>query len=537
MHLEPRRHSGAIGRLRRFAPAAAAAVLLAVLEAACGQAATTTITHANEHATNSGALTISVGGDTAAQAVPSSFMGISSEIKNLFAYAGTSPSSLDQPFVQLLKNLAPTGEPVLRLAGDSSDWSWWPTPGVATSPGFRFNLSPAWTSVAKSVATAIGGKLIVGLNFESDSRRVAAYEAQQLSARLGSSALAYELGNEPELYAAFGWYHTPSGKIVYGRPTTYTEDDYANDFANIASALGNVPVAGPSVGSPKWLAGIGAVLARNRSRLALVTVHAYPTKHCSSSTILHPSDLLSTASLQGVITALAPAVASAHAHRLPIRLDEINSVSCGGYLGVSNSFAAALWALNLLPMIDRAGISGVNFQTVPNTWQGMINAAHTSAGWKVTVQPVYYGLMTFAEAAPAGSHFLSVSAPAASGLWEWATRTPSGQVHVVITNSSSRARSTSIKITGETGFGEMTTLRASSINSTTGVTLGGQSLAASTGALAGAPASTSVTPTNSGSYALTVPASSAVVLTVGAGVTTPSTTTTTTPTATTTTAG
>jgi hypothetical protein len=464
---------------------------------------------------------VAVGGNVAAPVVPNAFLGISSEIKNLLVYAGTSTSNLDQPFIQLLRNLAPTGTPVLRLAGDSSDWSWWPVPGMAQPGGVHFDLSTNWTAVAKAVVGAINGKLMVGINFEADSRRLAQYEVEQLRTQLGSTVTAYELGNEPELYDAFSWYRTKTGQRVNGRAPGYDIGEFTSDWGNIAAALPNVPIAAPSTGSAVWFDGLGTFLARDRARVSLVTVHAYPLKRCLKTDVNHPYQLLQSSSLQGLVNGLGPALRAAGRYHIPVRLDELNGVSCGGEVGVSNSFAEALWALNVLPLLERAGVSGVNFHTVPGGAQDLISASDSSkTGWQVAIQPAYYGMMTFATAAPAGAHFLRIQAPTESGMFEWATRAPDGTVHVVLTNTSSSARTLPVQIAGAGGTATATMLDAASINSTTGVTLAGETISSTTGQLTGTPVVTTVKPSGpygrSGArYPVHVPGSSAVVLTVG----------------------
>ena len=67
--------------------------------------------------------------------IPYGFLGLSLEFRSVEAYAGDDPTALDPVFVQLVRNLAPGQAPVLRIGGDSTDWTWWPTPGIARPPG------------------------------------------------------------------------------------------------------------------------------------------------------------------------------------------------------------------------------------------------------------------------------------------------------------------------------------------------------------------------------------------------------------------
>lgn len=56
----------------------------------------------------------------------------------------------------------------------------------------------------------------------------------------------------------------------------------------------------------------------------------------------------------------------------------------------------------MLPALWQARCPGVNFQTVNGNLNQMITAQHSASGWRVSVEPEYYGLLAFAAVAPAG---------------------------------------------------------------------------------------------------------------------------------------
>jgi hypothetical protein len=89
-------------------------------------------------ATVAGAATVTVYPSATGATVPAGFVGLSLEYPAVPAYAGTDPSSLDPVFVQLVRNLAPGQEPVLRIGGDSADRTWWPTSAVQRPAGVTF---------------------------------------------------------------------------------------------------------------------------------------------------------------------------------------------------------------------------------------------------------------------------------------------------------------------------------------------------------------------------------------------------------------
>ena len=237
---------------------------------------------------------------------------------------------------------------------------------------------------------------------------------------------------------------------VLGRPRSYDFQDYLGDFRHIAAALPNVPVAGPSSGSAKYLAGLGDYLS-HEPRVRLVAVHAYPLRHCTHSQLPTIAALLAPETTRALAAKIGADASVAHRHGVALRLDETNSVSCGGYPPVSQSFGAALWALGELFALDRAGVDGVNFHTVPDDSQHLITTSQTAGKWTAAVQPEYYGLLAFAQAAPAGSRLIRVSGHLATGVQVYATAAGNHQVHVVIINTSGRTRALDLRIPGSTG--------------------------------------------------------------------------------------
>ncbi|MGZ4215238.1 MAG: hypothetical protein ACXVH1_04875 [Solirubrobacteraceae bacterium] len=55
--------------------------------------------------------------------------------------AGSDPDALNPGFVQLVRNVVPGAQPVIRLGGDSTDWSWWPIPHTRKPLGIRYTLT------------------------------------------------------------------------------------------------------------------------------------------------------------------------------------------------------------------------------------------------------------------------------------------------------------------------------------------------------------------------------------------------------------
>jgi hypothetical protein len=515
---------------RQIVPVVVLTALLAVLIAGCsgtGQAAPAhssagqVVSHtgtgqaaaAPSAAAAGSALT--VGRSPVGRPIPPGFVGLSIEFRDLEEYVGGDPNALNPAFVQLIRDIDPD-HPVLRIGGDSTDWTWWPVAHVAQPPGVKYALTPDWMSVARALATAVGGRLILGVNLEADNRTIAAAEAKAMVNRIGRSAIeALEIGNEPELYAGFGWYKSVSGKQVPGRAPGYNEADFFHDYSSFAAAMPSVSLAGPSSGAATWLVELGSFLSAEH-KVRLATVHAYPLKHCAVTADVTIPQLLAQDASHGLAEQIAPYAAAAARHGVPLRVDEINAVTCGGERGVSNAFASALWALDTMFELARTGVSGVNIQTVPNTINEVLRSTYSDGTWQERVHPEFYGLIMFAQAAPAGARLLALSGATPAGVKVWATRAPNGRVHIVVINKHlSVGQTVRLRIPGVAGAASIEQLRAPSVAAEGGVTLGGQTFGTetTTGQLAGHAQTTTLAP-SSATYVVHIPPASATMLTL-----------------------
>lgn len=446
--------------------------------------------------------------------VPNGFVGLSMEFRGLEAYAGANPGAVSPPFVQLLRNLAPGQSPVLRIGGDGTDWTWYPVPGMGQPGGVKYSLNRTWVKVARAVVQSVHGKLLLGVNLEADSRKLAAAEGNAFVNGIGRQAIeALEIGNEPELYGSFPWYKNAAGVHIRGRPRGYDFLAYKQDYSSFAAVMPRVALAGPSSGSKVWNAELGSFL-NAEPRVRVVTLHAYPLKHCSPSSHPTGADLISPAASAGLAASQGGYVAVARRHGRAVRIDEMNGISCGGVRGVSDSFASALWVLDGLYQLARVGVAGVNIHTVPNTINEVIGSSQVKGRWQASVHSEYYGMMMFARAAPGGSRLLKVGG-SVPGVGMWATRGRDGHIHVVVTNRNSTARNLGVRIPAAHGPGVLERLQAPRLGATSGVTLGGQSFGAATttGLLSGDSTDSSVKPSGD-DYVITLPGTSAAMLTI-----------------------
>jgi Glycosyl hydrolase family 79 C-terminal beta domain len=201
------------------------------------------------------------------------------------------------------------------------------------------------------------------------------------------------------------------------------------------------------------------------------------------------------------------AVRIAHHSGLSFRLTEINSVTCGGTPGVSDTFATALWAPDALFELLRARVDGVNVHVRPRT----INAAFSISSGGLTANPMLYGLILFARTLGADSHLvqLAVHTRPSLHLKAWAVRVDGDVLHVLLINKGRESTAVALHLP-VTGRATVQRLLAPSATSRRGVTLDAQSLT-TTGRWQGRRTTQTITP-NAGTYTLTVPRLSAALV-------------------------
>jgi hypothetical protein len=254
-------------------------------------------------------------------------------------------------------------------------------------------------------------------------------------------------------------------------------------------------------------------------RVRIVTLHRYPLQRCYVApgarrypTIEH---LLTWASTTGLADSVAADIALAHAHGLQLRIDEVNTVSCGRVPAVDGSFASALWVLQTLFAFARAGADGVNIHTYAGSPYALFKFHDDHGAWSAVAYPEYYGMRMFAQAAPAGSRLLSVAGTQRGRVHGWATRAPGGQVRVVLINTRPQARTLTIRVRGGGARATVERLLAPSLRARTGVTIGGQSFTATSAV--GVPSGQAEIEHVArwrGAYRVRVPGASAALLTV-----------------------
>jgi hypothetical protein len=258
----------------------------------------------------------------------------------------------------------------------------------------------------------------------------------------------------------------------------------------------------------------------------IATFHLYPLHNCLTRQTgpAAPSiaNLLNPRASTGAVAQLEPTIQAVHAHHAQFRLDELNSVSCGGATGVSDRFASALWSIDTLFALVRGGVDGVNLHTFAQGYYRTFRFLHSRATgtYAGEVSPIFYGLMAFVRAAPAGSRLLQTGPLHSPDLRLWATRgpAPAKATHVMLINDSASATHTvAIQLPANPTHARLTLERltaTSGLAGATGISLAGQSFGArtTTGRLSGRVRYTVPRQVRPNIYVLKLPPASAAIL-------------------------
>jgi hypothetical protein len=480
------------------------------------------------------AFSVSVSRTPLTRPLADDFLGLALEYNTIPEWSGTGTGAVNEPLVGLMRGLDPVARPLIRVGGQSSDRSWWPVPGLARPLGVTYDLNSAWTVAARTLARSLDARLMLGLNLEANRTRIPAQEGRRLLAGVGARYVSsFALGNEPELYHFTPWYrvlnghsvpwYSKTGRRVFARSLTYDPLAFTAEFGRLIGGLpSRVPIAGPETGNPDWMLAFTHFVSPS-SRVRTLTFHGYGTSACNHDptspgypTIPH---LLSSFASRSLLARFAGSLAHAHRDGASFRLDEMGSVTCNGQPGVSDTMASALWAMDALFYLARAGVDGVNLHTYPNSTNGLFDFQRSGGVWRAVVHPLYYGALMFARAAPPGSRLLRIAAASQEQVRSWATLGSDHEVRVLLINDS-LTTGTRVVVHAPAGYGSnpaaLQRLSAPSAASTHDITLGGRQFGTtSTGVLA--PAISQTIKAASRAYTVALPPSSAALLVLSAG--------------------
>jgi hypothetical protein len=316
-------------------------------------------------------------------AIQPGFIGLSFEASALPQIARYSDRG---NFVTMLRSLGP-GE--LRFGGVSADTRIAWTDNRTPRPAWATNVVDVDDlRELAALAAASGWHVVLTLGIVHFEPLAAAREAAAAKAALGPWLTGIEIGNEPNSYAQHAMREEPWTFAQYA-------EQVAAYRAAIEAAAPGIPLIGPDVSGSAAFEAWGPAEAVTE-RPALLTGHHYPLG-CAQQPPPSIVRLLSKRIDAKEVASLHRYVAIANASATPFRLDETNSVSCGGVADISDTFASALWAAGFLPHVMAAGAVGFDMHGNPARCDGYTPVcapdAATLAEGALVAQPVWYALL------------------------------------------------------------------------------------------------------------------------------------------------
>jgi hypothetical protein len=455
-----------------------------------------------------------------AMAVPPSFLGISSEYGEVKSLA-QHRVLLSRVFAML--HVPGDGPMMWRIGGDSADLAALDLRRRLADPRWlRYELGAGFFHNLARVVQVLHPRLVLDLNTADRSPAGALALARTALRDLPPGTLrALEVGNEPDL---FDYWHTRLAGLGRARipplmrAGTLTPRSYGTIFAAYARLLHRelprLSIAGPALAEPNLnLAWQTTALRDAGSAVSIVTGHRYPLSDCATSrsdpqfpTI---SRVLSNAVTVGMAGSLRRAVGEAHRMGRPYVLTEMNSVTCGGRSGVSNTFATALWAPDALFSLIRAHVSAADLHVRIDA----VNAPFTFTGRGLVARPLLYGLAVFARTLGPKAILLSDRArvPHGNNLRVWAVRSGT-HLRVLLIDKSHRPITVRLHLPVG-GVGELERLSAPSVRARRHVELDGQSIG-SRATWVGPPQPQAVTVSSDGQAVVRLEGDSAALLTL-----------------------
>lgn len=457
------------------------------------------------HAPAEAPLSVSTAGPEPAPAVPADFLGLSFEVAALPQLAGYAHTG---DLLALLRSLGPG---VVRFGGVTADedigWL-----GAGSGP-------PAWASGVLdapelgelgALAAQSGWHVLLTIGLGHYEPQAAAEEAAAAKAELGESLEAIELGNEPDSYARHGLRAQPWSSVQYEEQVTAYREA-------IDALTPGLPLAGPdSSGSSAYETwGLAEAIEQQP---ALLTGHHYPLG-CNEDPPPSIVRLLSPRVRRRAESSLARYLAVSRQSGIPFRMDETNTVSCGGMPGISDTFASALWALSYITRAMSMGAAGINLQGNPDNCDGYTplcaSSAAAAAAGELRAQPEWYALLM--------AHALVGERPLAARLFSpehtnvtataFQARDGARQF-VLVDDDLPGERHAAVTLRVGAGFhgGSVLTLSAPSPEALAGVRLGGREVAPD--GLWSAPAQLPRVPNRDGRITVSLAPSSAALVTV-----------------------
>jgi hypothetical protein len=404
--------------------------------------------------------------------VPADFTGLSYESAQLAHPQFFSPANHE--LVGLVKRLSPEG--VLRIGGNTSEFTvWTPQAGASADRSFAeppsagkntaesYAITPESVRNLRGFLDATGWRLIYGLNLARGTPQAAADEAAFVVKTMGDKLVALQFGNEPDL---FHYHADPANN------SAWTFQEYAEKWLQFEKAvrarLPHVPLAGPDAAyRMDWVTQFADQM---RGKVQLLTGHYY-IGGPPSNPDMNIAALMTPP--RHLLEEIPQTMAAAKVAGVPYRMAEGNSCYQGGKLGVSDTFASALWVGDYMLQLAQAGYAGVNLH---GGGEGKYTPIATDAKGSNSARPEYYGILLAQMFA--GAQFVACDVKAAGANVTAYAAQKDGKALLAVFNK--QAEPVNLRVQSlwpqDASKPELWWLRAPSVDSKTGVTLAGSTV-------------------------------------------------------------
>jgi hypothetical protein len=315
------------------------------------------------------------------------------------------------------------GSPMMRLGANDVERSTWvgtgPAPSQPNGQPFNFKVTTGGVDQLCGFLAATGVKIIYGVNFQLGDATASSAEAAYVMSTCPSSIVGIEIGNEPDKFGSWA-----------SQTTDYEK------FADAILATPGALLVGPACTSKSAVSFSApfadTITAKYAGKLTLLAQHSYVAAANSSGCAV-PNFQITTTLLTDIFDTIQ---AAATKNSLPgWRMDENNTCSGHGQQGLSDTFISALWAIDYMFEVAKRGGSGINFHNGENGMDGTVphyyDAIKENGGVVVQVQPLYYGMLLFAQAGT-GS-MVSTTVSGGQNFTAWAIKAD-GFTSVVLNN-------------------------------------------------------------------------------------------------------
>jgi hypothetical protein len=296
--------------------------------------------------------------------MPADFVGLSYEVEQLADPAFFSKENT--ALIRAFKAISSRG--VLRLGGNTGEFAWWkatpdsPEPRhpqtrevVGEPKAQYYAVTPEAVRNLAAFLEETGWTCLYGMNMGTNTPARAAEEAEFAAKILGARLQYFQIGNEVDLFDR----HLRD-------PQTWSAKTYLTEWLALARAVA-VRVPHASFGMPdiasdmSWLPKIADAWASVESPPHVTTLtHHYYFGGPPSNPDVNILNLLKPATVAKVQGMADTATASARQMGIRVRMTEGNTCYRGGKPGVSDVFAAALWAADYSLLLAANNYSGIN---------------------------------------------------------------------------------------------------------------------------------------------------------------------------------